>query len=595
MTSDRKLFVASVSYHTTDTNFYKFFNQIGEIEECKLMRDPMTGKCRGFGFITFVYAEDSKRAREEVLELDNRRLDVKIAMPRGTHSQGMVHDKFDRTKNVKRFEVPQAPPGTKKLYVAGLDYLTTDESFTNFFLQFGELENAEVIREHNSSRSRGFGFVTYVDHNSVATVLSQPALDLDGRDLTVKLAVPRAEMTMHRFSQFVQKDIRPKKIFVAGLLLTTTEEELKQYFSQFGRMVEAYIQKDRTTGNSRGFGFVEFETHEEVESILRSKNHTINGHTIDCKIAIPKGIISGSEQEPWKRDISQDPSKSYVSDPQGISKTTLYSQGFTTTPSGGYNVRTGYTTQNVPHPVLGTNLGTNFGTGLGAGIGIGLGTNLGTGFNNVAGVGAFNRFDGMNGINQLNGLNGMGYGTRLTTGMGGNSVITNGGFIGMGSGFYDNINHVGGGKTTFVSASGLGNSLDHTNLLQCYQPNSSYNPVIVTGTGIVPNMTSNLYQPVITNPQNYALINGIPNEVNDNRGIGGMGTIVGSALNNMNNTNSGYGPQIVSSTLNNMNNTDSGYGPEMYQRLSKKSGGYHPYRCNTGDKRNTYDVEKFIR
>lgn len=55
-----------------------------------------------------------------------------------------------------------------------------------------------------------------------------------------------------------------KKLYVAGINYETTEDQLRDYFSEAGNIEALNIVKDRVTGNSRGFGFVEFATEEEA-------------------------------------------------------------------------------------------------------------------------------------------------------------------------------------------------------------------------------------------------------------------------------------------------------------------------------------------
>ena len=56
--------------------------------------------------------------------------------------------------------------------------------------------------------------------------------------------------------QTVQKDTTFTKIFVGGLPYHTTDESLKFFFQKFGNIEEAVVITDRTTGKSRGYGFV---------------------------------------------------------------------------------------------------------------------------------------------------------------------------------------------------------------------------------------------------------------------------------------------------------------------------------------------------
>ncbi|KKS16102.1 MAG: RNP-1 like protein RNA-binding protein [Candidatus Woesebacteria bacterium GW2011_GWA1_41_7] len=63
-----------------------------------------------------------------------------------------------------------------------------------------------------------------------------------------------------------------KRLFVAGLPFTTTQDELKNLFADAGTVVSAAVIQDRMTGKSKGFGFVEMETIEEATKAVSTLN-----------------------------------------------------------------------------------------------------------------------------------------------------------------------------------------------------------------------------------------------------------------------------------------------------------------------------------
>eukprot|EP00455_Lapot_gusevi_P038726 TRINITY_DN4340_c0_g1_i6.p1 TRINITY_DN4340_c0_g1~~TRINITY_DN4340_c0_g1_i6.p1 ORF type:complete len:324 (-),score=93.14 TRINITY_DN4340_c0_g1_i6:248-1219(-) len=172
---------------------------------------------------------------------------------------------------------------TTKLFIGGVSYHTTDESFRNFFAQFGEIEDVVLMRDREG-RSRGFGFVTFREKSSAAKVMKQ-TLELDGRRVDPLYAVPKEQMG----SAAHAKAAPVKKIFVGGLPLDFTVTDLKNYFSAYGNITDTMIVPDRTTGKSRGFGFVTFEHEDEVEKVLSIPNHSVDGKTnLNIKKAEPK-------------------------------------------------------------------------------------------------------------------------------------------------------------------------------------------------------------------------------------------------------------------------------------------------------------------
>ena len=79
------------------------------------------------------------------------------------------------------------------------------------------------------------------------------------------------------------------KVFVGGLPFTTTDDELKELFAAHGTVASATVVKDRDSGRSKGFGFVEFENDEEGKAAEKALNCTeVGGRSISVAEARPK-------------------------------------------------------------------------------------------------------------------------------------------------------------------------------------------------------------------------------------------------------------------------------------------------------------------
>ncbi len=63
-----------------------------------------------------------------------------------------------------------------------------------------------------------------------------------------------------------------KKLFIGNIEWSATDEELKDFFSQYGAVEEAVIINDKFSGRSRGFGFVTFEKDEEADKAMAELN-----------------------------------------------------------------------------------------------------------------------------------------------------------------------------------------------------------------------------------------------------------------------------------------------------------------------------------
>ena len=97
----------------------------------------------------------------------------------------------------------------QNLFVGSLAYATSDDYLKAFFEQIGEVERATVAKDRDTNRSRGFGFVTFVDEaNNQKAVDMLNGKELDGRTITVSIARPREDKPRRDFSgsSFRQRD-----------------------------------------------------------------------------------------------------------------------------------------------------------------------------------------------------------------------------------------------------------------------------------------------------------------------------------------------------------------------------------------------------
>lgn len=78
------------------------------------------------------------------------------------------------------------------------------------------------------------------------------------------------------------------KLFVGGLSWETTKEQLENYFSTFGEVVDCALITDQQTGRSRGFGFVTFSQASAITAV-EGQQHELGGRTIDPKKARARG------------------------------------------------------------------------------------------------------------------------------------------------------------------------------------------------------------------------------------------------------------------------------------------------------------------
>ena len=87
------------------------------------------------------------------------------------------------------------------------------------------------------------------------------------------------------------------KLYVGGLAYAVTDKELEELFATIGKVVSAVVIKDRDSGQSKGFGFVEMEDIKEGQNAIKELNgKEVSGRSIVVNQARPQEDRSGGSR-----------------------------------------------------------------------------------------------------------------------------------------------------------------------------------------------------------------------------------------------------------------------------------------------------------
>lgn len=205
----------------------------------------------------------------------------------------------------------QAIHDDAKIFVGGLSWQTTEETLRYHFEQYGQVTAVEVMRDRVTGDPRGFAFVVFAEDATVELVMANLPHEINHKVVDVKRAQARgtAPPSIHNnnnnatgVQEFKKKKIQPggtkeltpeqlqNKVFVGGLPLHLDKEGLRDFFQQFGTVVDAIVMMDATQSRSRGFGFVTFENGSGgAQKSLSSQPIHIDKKYVEIKLAMPKG------------------------------------------------------------------------------------------------------------------------------------------------------------------------------------------------------------------------------------------------------------------------------------------------------------------
>ncbi|GMH04442.1 hypothetical protein Nepgr_006281 [Nepenthes gracilis] len=178
--SARRLYVGNIPRTVDNDELRRVVEEHGAVEKAEVMYDKYSGRSRRFGFVTMKTAEDANAAIEKLngKEIGGRVITVNI-----TEKPLQTADlSFLQTEESQFIDSPH------KVYVGNLAKTVTTDTLKNFFFEKGKVLSAKVSRVPGTSKSSGFGFVTFSSEEVEAAISSFNNAVLEGQRIRVNKA-----------------------------------------------------------------------------------------------------------------------------------------------------------------------------------------------------------------------------------------------------------------------------------------------------------------------------------------------------------------------------------------------------------------------
>jgi len=274
------IFIKNLDPSIGHKELYDTFSAFGNILSCKVVLDE-NGHSKGYGFVHFGTMES---ADDAIKTVNQKMLKTKKVFV------GKFVTKKDRMK--------QLESSWTNVYVKDLDPLVTSEELTNVFGAYGNITSAIIMRNENGT-SKGFGYVNFASHFDAVKAVEK----LDKQIINEKtISCCRHQKKVERQAELRKRFMKMKReqfskyqgtnLYIKNLEDDVKEDTLRKEFSVFGSIRSVKIMTD-SNGNSKGFGFVCFQTPDEASMAVNEMNgRTLQGINKPLYVAIhePKDI-----------------------------------------------------------------------------------------------------------------------------------------------------------------------------------------------------------------------------------------------------------------------------------------------------------------
>lgn len=176
----RTIFVQQLAARLRTKELIAFFEKVGPVKEAQIVKDRVSGRSKGVGYVEFK-SEESVPAAIQLTGQTLLGIPIIAQLTEAEKNRQARNSEANATNN----HHTSAP--FHRLYVGNIHFSITENELQNVFEPFGELEFVQLQKDENG-RSRGYGFVQFRDPNQAREALEKMnGLDLAGRAIRVGL------------------------------------------------------------------------------------------------------------------------------------------------------------------------------------------------------------------------------------------------------------------------------------------------------------------------------------------------------------------------------------------------------------------------
>ncbi|CAK7240622.1 MAG: Protein phosphatase PP2A regulatory subunit B [Sporothrix thermara] len=242
------LYVGELDESVTEAMLFELFSQIGPVASIRVCRDAVTRRSLGYAYVNYNSTPDGEKALEE--------LNYTLIKNRPCRIMWSQRDPALRKT------------GQGNIFIKNLDAAIDNKALHDTFAAFGNILSCKVAQDEHGA-SKGYGFVHYeTDEAAQQAIKNVNGMLLNEKKVYVGHHIPKKD----RQSKFEEMKANYTNIYIKNINPEVTDEEFRELFEKYGTVTSSTIARDQETGKSRGFGFINFTSHEAAATAVAELN-----------------------------------------------------------------------------------------------------------------------------------------------------------------------------------------------------------------------------------------------------------------------------------------------------------------------------------
>jgi polyadenylate-binding protein len=241
------LYVGELDPSVTEAMLFELFSQIGAVASIRVCRDAVTRRSLGYAYVNYNSTPDGEKALEE----------LNYTLIKGRPCRIMWSQRDPALRKT----------GQGNVFIKNLDVAIDNKALHDTFAAFGNILSCKVAQDETGA-SKGYGFVHYeTDEAASQAIKHVNGMLLNEKKVYVGYHIPKKD----RQSKFEEMKANFTNVYVKNISPDVSDDEYRELFEKFGDVTSSSLARDQD-GKSRGFGFVNFTTHEAAYKAVDDLN-----------------------------------------------------------------------------------------------------------------------------------------------------------------------------------------------------------------------------------------------------------------------------------------------------------------------------------
>ncbi|KAF4974308.1 hypothetical protein FZEAL_8776 [Fusarium zealandicum] len=241
------LYVGELDPSVTEAMLFELFSQIGAVASIRVCRDAVTRRSLGYAYVNYNATSDGEKALEE----------LNYTLIKGRPCRIMWSQRDPALRKT----------GQGNVFIKNLDVAIDNKALHDTFAAFGNILSCKVAQDETGA-SKGYGFVHYeTDEAASQAIKHVNGMLLNEKKVYVGHHIPKKD----RQSKFEEMKANFTNVYVKNINNEASDDEFRLLFEQYGEVTSSSLARDQE-GKSRGFGFVNFTTHEAAYKAVDELN-----------------------------------------------------------------------------------------------------------------------------------------------------------------------------------------------------------------------------------------------------------------------------------------------------------------------------------